>query len=181
VRPTSRSQPPRPHDLRGTVPAVTASYSGFVNGDTAASLTTRPTARRRSRRPARWVPTPQAARVRRRELPHHLRGGHGGSHAANLTITASSVPVTYGKRRTDHHGELLGLRERRHAASLTTQPICTTASAPPARSGPMPRHAAGGLWQLHDQLRAGVGDRQSGSVDPSLPTTRRRPWELLAA
>ena len=49
----------------GTVPAITASYSGFVNGDSAANLAPGPTCPRRPPAPARRVRTPAVARERR--------------------------------------------------------------------------------------------------------------------
>ena len=69
--------------LRRGCPRLTASYSGFVNGDTAASLTARPRLHDgHGGKPVPWAATrsPPAARVRR-ELHVQLRHRHADGDA----------------------------------------------------------------------------------------------------
>ena len=49
------------------------------------------------------------------------------------------------RRRPDHHRELLGLRERRHAGSLTTPPTCSTTAASGSPAGSYPTSCSGAV------------------------------------
>ena len=97
----------------GSVPTITARYSGFVNGDPRlahhrADLLDhghlgepgrKPT---RARAPARPTPT-----TRSPTSPARCR-----STPAPLSVTASSPSSTLRRPRARRHGRLLGLRER---------------------------------------------------------------------
>ena len=112
----------------GTVPTITPGYSGFVNGNTASSLTTRPPARRRrSLEPGRRVAVRLLVRGGgRRQLHHQLRRRHGHGGTAPLTVTASSPTMTYGGAVPTITPGYSGFVNGDTASSLTTQPTCTT-------------------------------------------------------
>ena len=100
----------------GSVPAITPVYSGFENGDAAASLTTQPT-----------CSTTATARARRRRPTRPSCSGaadpnYAISYVAG-TVTVNTAPLTdhrvdgvHDLRRhgADDHAGVLGLRERRH-------------------------------------------------------------------
>ena len=98
----------------GAAPAITASYSGFVNGDDAGSLTTPPTCSTAADVvESRWGRT--RARARARSDPNYSFSYVNGSvevDPAPLSIAASSASVDLRERRADHHPLVLGLRER---------------------------------------------------------------------
>ncbi len=81
----------------GSVPTITPSYSGFVNGDSAASLTTAADVLDHGHVVEPGGQLPELVLGRRRpELRHHLRGRFGRGRPAPLSITASSASITYG-------------------------------------------------------------------------------------
>ena len=101
-------------DLRRRGPTITPSYSGFVNGDTAASLTTQPTCSTTatsSSSVGTYASTCSGAAdpnymisLRERRM--------WSSEPRRLVIAASSGSMTYGGNPADHHSVLFGLRER---------------------------------------------------------------------
>ena len=95
-------------------PAITASYSGFVNGDDASSLTTQPTCSTTatSSSPVGSYTTSCSGAAD----PNYAITYQGGTitvDTAPLAVTASSATMTYGGTVPDHHRVVLGLRERR--------------------------------------------------------------------
>ena len=89
----------RLHDLRRHGADDHPDYSGFVNGDTAASLTTAADLLDHGHQlePGRGLALPVVVhRSGRPELHHHLRDGSVTVTKAPLTITASSGSMTYG-------------------------------------------------------------------------------------
>ncbi len=98
----------------GTAPTVTPSYSGFVNGDTAASLTTAPTCSTSatSTSPVGSVATNCTGAVDPNYSIIYVIGSVSIAPAP-LTVTASSGTMTFGSDAADNHRLVLGLRERR--------------------------------------------------------------------
>ena len=79
------------------LPTLTASYTGFVNGDTAASLTLNP---RSAPRPPRASGTGDLCHHRQRRgrsrLHHLVCGRYADRHPGGLTITADNQTKVYG-------------------------------------------------------------------------------------
>ena len=99
-----------------TVPAITPSYSGFVNGDTPASLTTPPvcTTAAASSSPVGTL-RDQLLGCRGLELSDHLPAGRSHDHAGtpdDHRVQPASCRQCAG---SNHYAQLLGLRERRHS------------------------------------------------------------------
>ena len=92
----------------------------------------------------------------RRQLRHHLRGGHGGNPPGQPHDHCVVCDRDLRKRRTDDHGDILGLRERRHSDLAHDE-------AHLHHSGHRHQHGRvlrldvqrSGRWQLHHQLRVG--------------------------
>ncbi|MGD0881340.1 MAG: MBG domain-containing protein [Acidimicrobiales bacterium] len=109
------------------VPAVTASYSGFVNGDTSDSLTTQPvctTDASSSSSVGTYATSCSGAAD-----PNYTIAYAGGSdqvNPASLTITASSASTNYGSAIAPVTASYSGFANGDTADSLTTQPVCTT-------------------------------------------------------
>ena len=110
------------------VPAITAAYSGFVNGDTAASLSTPPTCSTSatSASPVGSYPSSCSGAVD----PNYAISYSDGSvqvGPAPLVVTASSASITYGGAAPVITAAYSGFVNGDSAASLTTAPTCTTA------------------------------------------------------
>ncbi len=115
----------------GPLPSLTASYAGFVNGDTAASLTTQPTL---------WTSATSASPVGGYEItasgaadPNYNISYVDGTmtvNPASLTITANDQTMTYGGPLPTLTAGYSGFVNGDTAASLTTPPtLATTAIA----------------------------------------------------
>ncbi len=123
----------------GTVPTITPNYSGFVNGDTASSLTVSPTCTTAATSSSSVAGSPYTSSCSGAVDPNYTISYTAGSVSvgkAPLTITASNPTTTYGTVATvtPAYG---GLVNGDTASSLTTQPTCTTtqaASSPVASS-----------------------------------------------
>jgi hypothetical protein len=118
----------------GAVPVITASYTGFVNGEGAAALTTKPTCSTAatSHSPVGSYPSSCSGAVDGNYAFTYVSGTVTVTRAI-LTVTASSSTVQYGQPVTitpSYSGFVAGDT----AASLTTKPTCT--STAPANSGP---------------------------------------------
>ncbi len=97
-------------------PAVTPVYSGFVNGDTASSLTTQPTCTTAATSSSTVAGSPVPVLCSGAGDPNYAIGYAGGAMTvkpAPLTITAQSTSMTYGGPVPDDLAPLLGLRQRR--------------------------------------------------------------------
>src|SRR5208337_2803652 len=94
----------------GATPVITPSYSGFVNGDTSASLTT---------------PSSCSGAVDSNYTISYVNGTVTESAAA-LTITASSGSMTYGGTVPTITPSYSGFVNGDTSASLTTAPTCST-------------------------------------------------------
>ena len=111
------------------LPTLTASYTGFVNGDTSASLTTGPTLS---------TTTTSASNVSGSPYSITASGAVDGNYsigyvAGNLTLTPVSLTITannqtkvYGAPLPTLTASYTGLVNGDTAASLTTQPTLTT-------------------------------------------------------
>ena len=119
----------------GSVPAVTPAYRGFVNGDTAASLTTPPTCTSpatSSSPVGSALATTCSGAVDANYQITYVPGTLTVQPAA-LTITASSPAMTYGGSVPAVTPAYRGFVNGDTAASLTTPPTCTspaTSSSP---------------------------------------------------
>ena len=99
--------------LRRPVAAITAAYSGFVNGDTSASLTTAPTCSTTatSASPVGSYPTSCSGAVDPNYAISYINGSLQVGPAP-LVVTASSASITYGGAAPVIQAAVLGLRER---------------------------------------------------------------------
>lgn len=111
----------------GTVPTITPIYSGFANGDTAASLTTPPTCSTTatSHSSVGTYPTSCSGAVDANYTISYMTGTVTVS-AVPLTITASSATMTYGGAVPTITPSYAGFVNGDTAASLTTPPTCST-------------------------------------------------------
>jgi hypothetical protein len=138
---------PSPTTTYGTVPTPTAGYSGFVNGDTASSLTTAPTCSTTDTpsAPVGSSPTTSCSGAVDANYTISYVDGSVTVTPALLTITASSPTTTYGGSVPAITAGYSGFVDSETAASLTTQPTCTTAatSASPVSGSPYPTHCSG--------------------------------------
>ena len=135
----------------GTPPAITPAYGGFVNGDSASSLTTKPTcstdgherkpgpglAVRLARAPARRIPT----------TPSRTWPGSVTVIQAPLTVTASSPTMTYGGRAHHRADATPGFVNGDSASSLTSAPTCSTTatSTSPVAGSPYASSCSGAV------------------------------------
>ena len=126
-------------------PALTVSYTGFVNGDTVASLTTPPTVRRRRRRRARsgTYPITASGAARGRQLHDQLRERHADGDAATLTVTAANETKAYGAANPALTVSYSGFVNGDTAASLTTAPTVSTTAVTASPVGTYPITASG--------------------------------------
>ena len=104
-------------------PTLTVSYSGFVNGDTAASLTTPPTCRRPRRRRAARSGTYPITAQRRGEPANYTITFVAGTLTvtpAALSVTADNETKAYGAANPTLTVSYSGFVNGDTAASLTT-------------------------------------------------------------
>ncbi|MGA2457143.1 MAG: MBG domain-containing protein, partial [Terriglobales bacterium] len=127
----------------GTVPAITASYSGFVNGDSSASLTTQPTCSITGNptKVGTYTTTCSGAADANYSAISYVNGTLTVNPAA-LTITASSPTITYGTTPviTPIYS---GFVNGDSASSLTTQPTCSTTATSTSPPGTYPSSCSG--------------------------------------
>jgi len=127
----------------GAVPALTASYSGFVNGDNASSLTTAPTitTTATSSSPTGAYPITASGAIDPNYSFTYIPGALSINPAA-LTITANDASMTYGGTVPSLSASYSGFVNGDNASSLTIQPtLSTTASA----AGTYPITASGAV------------------------------------
>ncbi len=117
----------------GTVPTITAGYAGFVNGESASSLTTKPTCSTTdtgsSSSPVSG--SPYASSCIGAVDTNYTIGYVAGSvtvTAAPLVITASSSTTAYGQSPPAVSPIYHGLTGGDTASALSPQPTCTTAA-----------------------------------------------------
>ncbi len=111
----------------GSTPTITPSYSGFVNGDTAASLTTAPTCTTVATSSSSVGPYDSSCSGA--ADPNYTFSYVDGSvqvNPAQLTVAASSDSMTYGGSTPAILPQYTGFVNGDTSASLTTQPTCST-------------------------------------------------------
>ncbi len=126
------------------LPALTASYSGFVNGDTASSLTTPPTltTTATAASPVGSYPITASGAA----SPNYTISYASGTltvNAAALTITAVSTSKLYGAALPALTATYSGFVNGDTASSLTTPPALTTTATPASPVGTYPITASG--------------------------------------
>ena len=156
----------------GTLPALTATYTGLVNGDTPASLTALPT--------LGTVPAASHAGA----YPITADGAVDADYAisyvsgtltigqAALTITADDQGMTYGGTLPALTATYTGLVNGDTPASLATLPTLSTVSAT-SHAGAYPDHRRGrGRCGLRHQLRLRHPHHRPSGLDDQRTTTR---------
>ena len=130
----------------GAVPAITATYSGFVNGDSAASLTTPPTC---STAAESSSPVgPYASSCSGAADPNYSFSYVNGSvevDPAPLSVAASSASATYGSAAPTITPSYSGFVNGDSASSLTTPPTCSTSATASSPVGSYPSSCAGAV------------------------------------
>lgn len=113
----------------GEIPAITPSYSGFVNGDTEFNLATRPTCgtTATSTSPVGDYPTTCSGAVAANYDIAYVSGTLTVAKAV-LTITASSATIAYGSTPPQITPFYDGFLNGDTPAELTTQPTCGTSA-----------------------------------------------------
>jgi hypothetical protein len=111
----------------GSVPVTTASFSGFVNGDSSASLTTQPTCSTAASgsSAAGTYPTSCSGAADPNYSISYVAGVITVGQAP-LAITASGGSMTYGGSVPSITASFGGFVNGDTAASLTTRPTCST-------------------------------------------------------
>src|SRR5271157_4599397 len=129
-----------------TAPTITPSYSGFVNGDTSASLITQPicSTTATSHSPAGSYPSSCSGAVDSNYSISYVSGTVTDSAAA-LAITASSGSMTYGGTVPTITSSYSGFVNGDTSASLTTQPTCSTTATSRSAAGSYPASCSGAV------------------------------------
>ncbi len=127
-------------------PTITPSYTGFVNGDTAASLTTAPTCTTDATSTSD-VGTYSSTCTGATDPDYTISTTPGQVviGAAPLVVTASSAATTYGTAATAIVPSYSGFVGGDTAASLTTQPTCTTTATESSDVGTYPTTCGGAV------------------------------------
>ena len=125
-------------------PAITASYSGFVNGDSASSLTTPPTCSTTatSSSPVGSYPSSCSGAVD----PNYTFDYSNGTVqlvAALVVVTASSASMTYGGAAPTITPSYSGFVNGDSVSSLTTPPTCSTTAGSSSPVGPYASSCSG--------------------------------------
>ncbi|MFH7018315.1 MBG domain-containing protein [Flavobacterium sp. FlaQc-47] len=125
-------------------PTLTASYSGFVNGDTAASLTTLPTIATTAdaTSPVGSYPITASGATSDNYTFAYIDGNLNIT-AAVLTITADNYTKTYGSVNPALTASYSGFVNGDTSASLTTLPILSTTADATSPVGSYPITASG--------------------------------------
>ena len=121
------------------LPTLTASYTGFVNGDSSASLTTQPTLTTTATASSHVAGNPYTITASGAADSDYSITYVAGSLTVTprrLTITANNQTKVYGAGSADPDGQLLRFRQRRHPGSLT--PNRRSAPPPPRPVIPAP-------------------------------------------
>ena len=123
----------------GTVPAITAGYAGFVNGDSASSLSAKPTCSTTATGSDPVSPPTYPSSCSGAADPNYTIGYAGGSVTINqapLTITASSASMTYGGTVAGIIPSYSGFVNGDGPGSLSTAPTCTTTATSSSPASP---------------------------------------------
>ena len=150
--------------MAATPRSITASYAGFVNGESAASLTTQPTcdtAATSSSAVGNYASTCSGAVDPNYSITY--TNGTVAVGAAQLVITASSSSTTYGSDPSAVTASYEGFVNGDTAASLTTPPTCTTTDTASSPAGRYPTSCSGAV----DPNYAITYSNGSVEVDPA--------------
>ena len=112
----------------GLAPAITPAYGGFVNGDTAASLTTKPTCSTTATSASTVAGSPYGSSCTGTGDPNYTFGYVPGSVTvtqAPLMVTASSGSMTYGSAPPAVTPLYTGFKNGQGASVLAAPPTCT--------------------------------------------------------
>ena len=123
----------------GPVAAITPSYTGFVNGDTASSLTTKPTCRTTATATSTVAASPYASSCTGTVDPNYTLGYVPGSVTVNpapLTVTASSSSMTYGSTPPAVTALYTGFKNGQGASVLSALPSCSTTATSASTPSP---------------------------------------------
>ena len=130
----------------GSVPAVSASYAGFVHGDSASSLSTAPscgtTATASS--PVGTYPTTCTGAVDANYTISYVSGSLAVTPAP-LTIIASSASTSYGASIPAITASYAGFVHGDSASSLPTAPTCSTTATSTSQIGTYPTSCSGAV------------------------------------
>ena len=130
----------------GAVPAITASYSGFVNGDSAASLTTPPTCSTAAESSSPVGPyTSSCTGASDPNYSFSYVNGSVEVDPAPLSIAASSASATYGSAAPAITPSYSGFVNSDSASSLATQPTCSTTATSQSPVGSYPSSCTGAV------------------------------------
>ncbi len=113
----------------GTAPTITPGYSGFVNSDSAASLSPPPTCSTTATRSSPVLGSPYVSSCGGAVDSNYSISYVGGGvtvNPANLTITASSGSMPYGGTPPTITPLYAGFQNGDSASSLSFQPTCST-------------------------------------------------------
>jgi uncharacterized repeat protein (TIGR03803 family) len=129
-----------------SVPALTASYSGFVNGETSAILTTLPTLSTTATSSSQVLRSPYSITVSGATDPNYTISYVPGTLTitpAALTITADNKTKVYGDPLPTLTASYSGFVNGDTASNLTTLPTLSTAATPSSLPGTYPITASG--------------------------------------
>jgi Bacterial Ig-like domain (group 3)/MBG domain (YGX type) len=130
------------------LPALTATYTGFVNGDTSASLTTAPTLTTTATAASSVAGSQYTITAAGAVDPNYTITYTAGSltvTAAPLTITANNASRHYNVANPAFTFAAAGFVNGDTVASLTTQPTLTTTAVLLSPTGTYPITAAGAV------------------------------------
>jgi len=130
----------------GTPPIITPNYAGFVNGNTAASLTTKPTCSTTatSASPAGTYPSSCSGAVDSNYSISYVNGSVTDSPVV-LTITAGNGTMNYGGTPPTITATYKGFVNGDTSASLTPPPTCSTAATSASAPGSYPSSCSGAV------------------------------------
>jgi hypothetical protein len=113
----------------GAPPTITPAYGGFTNGDTASSLTTKPTCSTTATSASPVSGSPYSSSCSGAVDANYTITYFPGSVTVNrapLTISASSAFMTFGSTPPAVTAGYTGFKNGDSASSLTPQPTCST-------------------------------------------------------
>ncbi len=152
------------------LPTLTASYSGFVNGDTSASLTTQPTLTTTATAASHVAGSPYAITASGAVDPDYTISYVAGTLTvtpAPLTITADNQTKVYGAALPTLTASYTGFVNGDTPASLTTQPTLTTTATAAS-------HVAGSPYADHRQRARRIPTTRSATSPARSPSPRPR-------
>ena len=161
----------------GMAPVITASYAGFVNGDSASSLTTAPACSSiatSSTAVGSYTSSCAGAAGPNYTISYEL--GTVTVTPATLTVTASSASMTAGGTVPVVTASYAGFVNGDSASSLTKAATCSTTAASSSPPGAYPSTCAGGAGPNYSiTYVAGTVTVESAPASSPPPTTTTTP------